>query len=546
MPKSWTPLEEVRLFWDEKTDTVKVTSSDPRLKGESFVLRLARSTHADELARNVLAEAGVEMVAKASDDEPQFGGESHRARYEAAKNLETHPTLDAAKFSPREIIVGYEHFSHIMLGQEVPVTWTLPTFGDDMPVTLGIFGKFGGGKTVLVDQILPQLAAIEGVDTWLFDAAKNYSRNIPQGIGLLNSIQEYLNLPSRTPASNQRAIIIDGYHADPTTTQRIMGQARSQCDIVIVTDIVTDHMVVDPDLKNFLQSAILIGQFSLRQRIALGVDGLGVKHKGAGILVDLADSSRPRFQQFYTYQPIEISPKATPRQGSLGEASERLKTHPPRQLSKHSHVIPLGQQDEEPDSRIDWDLRYFNDGTMPTVLGIFGQPGSGKTVLAERIAAHVARYPEDFDLYVCNNWKALEPDSLTPGTQITPHDLASLPSPGFGKKRRFVIIDAADTAGGKDAQTPSATKTAEKKMRDYIKSATGVTDIIVFTADHGAEWKSLTSHYVVLKHQSRVEMDSLGARYYGYPRVGEAFLIHSYEASDPEKCSGHSFNLFKP
>lgn len=62
MSKKYVDLSNVRLSYDSKADVVRISSSDPRLKGAPFALQLKAASETDVTARKLLIAEGVELT----------------------------------------------------------------------------------------------------------------------------------------------------------------------------------------------------------------------------------------------------------------------------------------------------------------------------------------------------------------------------------------------------------------------------------------------------------------------------------------------------
>lgn len=528
MAKSWTPLEEVRLFWDKKTNTVKVTSSDPRLGGESFVLQLSRNTRADELAREVLTEAGIKLGTEQSSEEE---GSLYEAARLQAKDLLQRPTLPLRQTDPNEIIIGYDVLTND------PISWAIPDGAENLPTTLGIFGLVGQGKTVLIEQILAQASHFdEEFDIYLYSGRGTPRPSLPQSITAVQDLDTLLEKRSH----KRRLIVVDGAHEVKEGVERLLRCARSFNDVIIFTEQEVSQFAL-----SLCRSTILIGKSNLRQRITLGVDRFGVAAVGEGVFTP--DPTQPKSSvTFHTYLPQSLMDE-----NPFEYDSEVMLRSQPRQLSADPFVIPLGTQGNDPEDRIDWDLRYYNlQNSHPYVLGVFGRPGVGKTVLAEHVLSHVLRFPYTFDVYVCNPWKNVDKTSLLGGKQVEPHELLNLPKPI--KRKRVIIIDSVDIYTPLNIQSEVMTE-AERKMAEstefmktMLKQAKDNGDIIIFTAQQGSQWMDYTSHYVVLGFTPRKVSTFFGVTNYPLLSPGDAALVHYHEDEDPEERSSASFRTFAP
>jgi hypothetical protein len=540
MNKSWTPLEEVRLFWDKKNNTVKVTSSDPRLEGESFVLQLSPRTRADELARRVLAEAGIDTTGTSGKPENVIDP-YQAALLESAKDLTTRPPLPTND-NPFQIIIGHDYLKQ-------SVHWHMPSQTSEIPKSLGIFGATGQGKSILLTQILDQIAQYPEIfDVYFYDAKSSVSASNLQYSESITTLTEDFSTLMRGASdhSKMRVIIIDGYTYVADQAGQLLRQARSQNDIIIFTS-----QVVDQSIINLCNAAVVIGKSTLRQRIALDIDRLGVQARGQGVLVKTCENNAA--QEFYTYAPRELK---TAQVDPVKELDAVFRNVIPRQLSTHPYVIPLGSQGTDPGDRVDWDLRYYNPGNRyPAVLGIFGAADQGKTLMSRHIIAHALAFPNDIELYVCST-RPEEAQSLAASgiRLVTPEDLEHLPAPAM-HKRRLIVLDSLDDymPEKKTVQTSRedlARATQADHMRQVILNAPNdSSDIIVFTAQDPEHWTSLTSHYVVA---GRVESESLRQvvpDMFGIGWTNGAVFVYSYETringeEDLNEVSARSFDLF--
>lgn len=531
MAKSWTPLEEVRLFWDKQNNVVKVTSSDPRLGGESFVLQLSPQTRADELAREVLTEAGIDITG--SSTQPEKSIEPYQAALlEAAKDLTTRPSLPMND-DPSRIVIGHDLFKQ-------PLYWDMPTRTSNLPKSLGIFGVTGQGKSVLLAHILTQVARYPEIfDVYFYDAKSALSGDVlqyPESVTILT--EDFSALKRGTSCrSKPRVILIDGYPYVADQAMQLLRQARSQNDIVIFTS-----QSMDPAVLNLCNAAVLIGKSTLRHRIALGVDKLGIQAMGQGVFVKTSENNAA--QEFYTYAPHEL--KTTQKKSAY--VSHAV----PRQLSTNPYVIPLGSQGTAPEDRVDWDLRYYNPGSKyPSVLGIFGLADQGKSLMSSQIVAHALAFPDSLDLYVCNTRPEEARELAASGVRLVqPEDLENLPAPGANKRRLIVLDSLDDYTPTRKALWTSREERKKATQADQMRQAIlraqkDSTDIIVFTAQDPENWTSLTSHYVVTGRAESESLREVVPSAFDIGWTGGAVFVYSYENPDDiNECSARSFDLF--
>lgn len=349
MAKSWTPLEEVRLFWDKKANAVKVTSSDPRLGGESFVIKLSPGTTADTLARGVLAEEGIDIPSSGA------GGtatpESLRPFPHAAVTLD-------------EIILGYGRNNEV-------VSWTIPTRSAKEERVLGIYGG-GEGADIILKQLLKQAEELANYYDVCFNSATGTRYVLPLDIV---KVEDLSAPPSRIKVRGcgkngsgeiPQMFIIDARgNSDKHQheVEKLVRQCRMDNSVVIV---ITDNKQA---LDSF-QSVILLSSLNpspVQYEGAVYSDDHVLFRKGGG----RKDSSWFRlYKDVFLEEVSKTLPKHIARPDSSAYPYEK---------------IPFGIG---VDGEITWDIL-----TDPHLL-VSGMAGSGKTVVQRNILLHALQHPE--------------------------------------------------------------------------------------------------------------------------------------------------------
>lgn len=290
MPKRWTDLENVRLAYDASSNTVRLTSKDARLNGESFVMQLSRNTRAEELARIVLHDSGVDLPLT---DEPPA---THNPRYRSN--------------DPYVIPIGDQGD-----GEDVFVDLRYSGVLDGtFPPTIAIVGKPGSGKTVLANSMLAHFKRFPSAFD-VFVCTSSGQESEYRGVVLNPEDLPYIQ-SART--GKRRVFIIDSTlttwnHPIPSANEAehqqyrqhlhimdVLRGARSRGDIVVFTSFDIYPTV------NMASYVIAMGRHDLRERIALGIDDFGVIRSGEGVLSYWYESSDPAErsgESFTAYQP---------------------------------------------------------------------------------------------------------------------------------------------------------------------------------------------------------------------------------------------------
>lgn len=315
MAKKYTELANVRLYWDEKEDIIRLTSSDPRflhkeypiVGSRAFTMRLSPLSQVDKMAREILIEDGVDM----SSSNPEATRE-REVRIKEASHYKNRPVRPVNN-DPTKLILGYN------LETQRPVSWTIPDLYMGERRALGIYGRCVSGKTVLLMQIMEQLVQFPEIYEVVFWGGKGSfpdyspitdSSVLMDALGkqftVVNTIEELENLPV---TDKQRVIIIDDL-----TNARIrsgvgegcvfplLQNARNDGHIVIFT---SHHITLEE--RHYYDSVVILGKSIPTFRLLAGIDPDVIQYsKDQGFFSKVSEDENPDriTQDMWQYQYV--------------------------------------------------------------------------------------------------------------------------------------------------------------------------------------------------------------------------------------------------